>query len=57
MCVVLFLLKGADGIWYKATTWMRVLHMSALVAAGAGSYFGVLWLLGFRLSQFDRRET
>jgi putative peptidoglycan lipid II flippase len=57
MCIVLFLLKGADGIWYKAATWMRVLHMSGLVAAGAGSYFGVLWLLGFRLSQFDRRET
>lgn len=36
--------------------WLRVLALLAVVAAGAGSYFAALWLMGFRLNDFKRRE-
>ena len=32
-------------------------RLAWVCAAGAGTYFGALWLLGFRLSDFDRREA
>jgi putative peptidoglycan lipid II flippase len=33
----------------------RLLRLSAIVAAGAATYFGALGLLGFRLRDFTQR--
>jgi peptidoglycan biosynthesis protein MviN/MurJ (putative lipid II flippase) len=33
----------------------KLAHLSLLVVAGVGTYFGVLWLLGFRLQHYIRR--
>lgn len=35
---------------------LRVVALLAVVAAGAGSYFAALWIMGFRLNDFKRRE-
>jgi peptidoglycan biosynthesis protein MviN/MurJ (putative lipid II flippase) len=35
----------------------KLTHLSFLVVAGVGTYFGVLWLLGFRLQHFTRRAV
>ncbi len=35
----------------------RSARLAWVCAAGAATYFGALWLLGFRLSDFDRREA
>jgi putative peptidoglycan lipid II flippase len=34
---------------------LRLLRLGMLVAAGAGAYFGILLLLGFRPRDFARR--
>jgi hypothetical protein len=31
------------------------MHLSALVAGGGATYFGTLWLLGFRLKDFMKK--
>lgn len=46
---------GREADWLVASALSRVLHLSALVAAGAAVYFATLWLLGFRLRDFRRQ--
>lgn len=41
--------------WLHISGWMRIAHLSALVAGGAAAYFSVLFVLGFRLKDFSRR--
>ena len=53
---VLAWLAGTPREWLDAGLWTRVGRLALLVAAGAGAYFGTLFLLGFRLRDFDRRE-
>lgn len=48
---------GKETDWLVASTWTRVGHLSALVAAGIGAYFATLWTLGFRLQDFRRKGT
>ena len=55
MALVLAIATGTETWWLEAPAHARVLRMSGLVAAGAGVYFGTLWLLGFRLRDFSRR--
>jgi putative peptidoglycan lipid II flippase len=54
---VLAWLVGPPQAWLHATLWTRVGRLALLVLVGAGVYFATLFLLGFRLSQFSRREV
>jgi putative peptidoglycan lipid II flippase len=53
---VLWLSAGADGFWTAAGLWSKVGRLSVVTGAGAIVYFGTLWLLGFRIADFNRRE-
>ncbi|MDP3032824.1 MAG: murein biosynthesis integral membrane protein MurJ [Rhodocyclaceae bacterium] len=48
---------GKEADWLVASALERVAWLSALVAAGSAAYFAVLWLLGFRLSDFRQRGS
>ncbi len=48
---------GRETDWLAASSLSRVLHLSAIVAAGISVYFFTLWLLGFRLRDFRRQGT
>jgi putative peptidoglycan lipid II flippase len=57
MAAVLAWSMGSGEIWLHATTLDRAMRLGWVVAAGAGTYLLVLWLLGFRLSDFSKRVT
>jgi len=54
---VLAWLVGAPREWLDAGLWSRVGRLALLVVAGGVVYFGTLFLLGFRLRDFDRKEV
>jgi putative peptidoglycan lipid II flippase len=53
---VLFWLGGPASFWLSASLWPKVGRLAGVCAAGAAAYFAALWLLGFRMSDFNRRE-
>jgi putative peptidoglycan lipid II flippase len=57
LAAVLALFAGPASFWIEAGLWTRVGRLAGVLAAGAVAYFGTLWLLGFRLADFARRET
>ena len=56
MGVLLWGIAGDATLWLSLQVWGRVARLAWVVALGAGAYFAVLWLLGFRLSDFKRHE-
>lgn len=48
---------GPASLWLAASAPERVARLGVLVAAGATTYFGVLFLLGLRLRDFVRRAA
>jgi len=52
MVAVLWLLMPGADLWLTGSVMDRVLWLSALVAAGAGSYFVMLVVCGFRPRHF-----
>jgi putative peptidoglycan lipid II flippase len=54
---VLYALAGPAEFWLTAGLWPKVGRLFGIIAAGAIAYFGALYLLGFRLADFDRREA
>jgi putative peptidoglycan lipid II flippase len=46
-----------ENAWLSSSAWERAIRLSMLVMAGLASYFGTLWLLGFRLRDFRRRAA
>jgi len=50
-------LSGDAASWLTAGALERVARLTLLVFAGAGCYFGTLWLCGFRLRDFNRRGS
>jgi putative peptidoglycan lipid II flippase len=54
---LLLAIAGPASLWLEATLWTRVLRLAWVCAAGAAAYFAALWLLGFRLADFTRRDT
>ena len=54
---VLYGLAGPAAWWLDARLWTRAARLALLCAAGALAYFGALWLLGFRLRDFNRRDA
>ena len=53
---VLAALGGPASAWMQAGLAERGVRLALLMAAGGAAYFGSLWLLGFRLRDFSRRE-
>jgi putative peptidoglycan lipid II flippase len=53
---VLAWLTGPAQLWLHAGLWTRVSRLGLLVVAGAAAYFATLFLLGFRIADFNRRE-
>jgi len=53
---VLWWTAGDDAFWLAAGLWAKVGRLGMIIAAGAVAYFGSLWLVGFRLADFNRRE-
>jgi putative peptidoglycan lipid II flippase len=56
MGVVLRWTTGEDAAWLANAVWWRIGRLSMLVALGVASYFGSLWLLGFRLRDFSKKS-
>lgn len=54
---VLWFAPGDDAFWTHAGLWDKIGRLSWVLAAAAASYFAALWLLGFRLSDFNRHEA
>jgi putative peptidoglycan lipid II flippase len=52
---VLWVCAGSDISWLTASTSVRAVRLTAVVAVGGAVYFFMLWLLGFRLKDFARR--
>ncbi len=57
MGAVLWWVKGQDSTWLTETVWWRIGRLAVLVMAGIATYFGSLWMLGFRLHHFARRSS
>jgi len=56
MGMVLWWLAGAPAEWLAASAWNRMLKLALLVLAGSSTYFGMLWLCGFRWRDFNKRS-
>jgi putative peptidoglycan lipid II flippase len=56
LAALLHVLAGPPELWLSAGPWERVGRLAGVMAAGAGGYFAALFLLGFRLADFNRRE-
>jgi len=54
---LLFWLVGAPSFWLTAGLWTKVGRLAVVVGAGIVVYFATLYLLGFRLADFNRREA
>ena len=57
MSAALWWAMGAEAAWLEGAAWWRVSRLAVLVGLGMLSYFGCLWLLGFRLHHFSKRAT
>lgn len=57
MAVVLWFVAGDPQRWAAASARTRVLWLTGTVTLGAAVYFAALWLMGFRLRDFARREV
>lgn len=57
MGALLWYVAGDGKLWQALSIGGRVLRLTWVVALGAGTYFAVLWLLGFRLADFKRHEA
>ncbi len=57
LAFVLIAIVGPPSLWLTGTLWTKVARLAWVCAAGGAAYFGALWLLGFRLSDFDLREA
>jgi putative peptidoglycan lipid II flippase len=55
MALALWAGMGSTDTWLHYHVLQKLAHLSLLVVAGVGTYFGVLWLLGFRLQHYIRR--
>jgi putative peptidoglycan lipid II flippase len=57
LAALLLAIRGADTLWLEATLWVKVGRLAWVCAAGVAAYFGALWLLGFRLADFNRGDS
>ena len=52
--LLLWSAAGSDD-WLQSGVWARIERLALIIVAGTASYFGALWLLGFRLADFSKR--
>jgi putative peptidoglycan lipid II flippase len=57
MSVALWITAGPSAAWIAAGAHARILRLCIVIAAGVLAYFGTLWLLGFRLRDFNQRAA
>ena len=50
-------LMGADSVWLHAGAVAKIGRLGLVVACAALAYFGMLFALGFRIADFNRREA
>jgi putative peptidoglycan lipid II flippase len=53
---VLLAVAGPNSFWLAASLWAKVGRLTLVVAAGGFAYFATLYVVGFRLRDFNRRE-
>jgi putative peptidoglycan lipid II flippase len=53
---LLYAIAGPATLWLEAGPWERIFRLAGIIAAGVFGYFATLFLLGFRLADFNRRE-
>lgn len=56
MGVAMWFTTGSDVSWLASSAMERIAWLIWVVGLGATSYFATLWLLGFRLREFAKRE-
>jgi putative peptidoglycan lipid II flippase len=54
---LLYAIAGPASFWLAASLWAKVGRLAWVCAAGAAAYFAALWLLGFRLRDFNRADA
>jgi putative peptidoglycan lipid II flippase len=57
LAIVVAWLMGVDATWLHAGVLQKVGHLALVIGAGAVAYFGMLFALGFRVADFNRREA
>lgn len=57
MCGAMYLVYGTNAGWIEAGFMHRLLHLTGIIALGAGVYFAALWTMGFRPAQFYRKAA
>jgi putative peptidoglycan lipid II flippase len=57
LAVVIAWLAGADSLWLHAHVAQKVGRLALVIASAALAYFGMLFALGFRVADFNRREA
>lgn len=57
LAVLLWTISGPASWWMQAGLWARISRLGLIGAAALVTYFAALWLLGFRLRDFNRREA
>jgi putative peptidoglycan lipid II flippase len=57
MGAVLWWAMGGEAAWLSSAVWWRIGRLAMLVVLGVATYFGSLWLLGFRLRDFAKRAA
>jgi putative peptidoglycan lipid II flippase len=55
--LALLAVAGPASFWLHAGLWEKVGRLAFVIGAGALAYFGALWLLGFRLADFNRADA
>lgn len=56
MAAALWWLASGVDYWLQSGVWERIERLALIIAAGATSYFGALWLMGFRPKDFSMRD-
>lgn len=56
LALLLLWVSGPAAFWLHASLWTKGARLTGVCALAAVAYFGTLWLLGFRLGDFDRRD-
>jgi putative peptidoglycan lipid II flippase len=56
LALVLVPAAGPAAFWLEGGLWAKVGRLAAVIAAGGVAYLGALWLLGFRLADFNRAD-